>query len=185
MHPIENIMQTSMEQIKRMVDVNTVVGNPIVTAGNTMILPVSKLSLAFLVGGGEYGHMCSAKKAADEANRDSRFPFAGTSAVGMCITPLAFITEEQGNVRVMPADRKSSTDRLVAAAAVPTGTAPRIRITGFQIQVQAETVPAAAVPAEPRLRYETAHDPVSSAQHCADCLQCSSVIRIRNCAGSS
>ena len=113
MHPIENIMQTSMEQIKRMVDVNTVVGNPIVTAGNTMILPVSKLSLAFLVGGGEYGHMCSAKKAADEANRDSRFPFAGTSAVGMCITPLAFITEEQGNVRVMPADRKSSTDRLV------------------------------------------------------------------------
>ena len=71
MHPIENIMQTSMEQIKRMVDVNTVVGNPIVTAGNTMILPVSKLSLAFLVGGGEYGHMCSAKKAADEANRDS------------------------------------------------------------------------------------------------------------------
>ena len=95
MHPIENIMQTSMEQIKRMVDVNTVVGNPIVTAGNTMILPVSKLSLAFLVGGGEYGHMCSAKKAADEANRDSRFPFAGTSAVGMCITPLAFITEEQ------------------------------------------------------------------------------------------
>ena len=51
MHPIENIMQTSMEQIKRMVDVNTVVGNPIVTAGNTMILPVSKLSLAFLVGG--------------------------------------------------------------------------------------------------------------------------------------
>ena len=66
MHPIENIMQTSMEQIKRMVDVNTVVGNPIVTAGNTMILPVSKLSLAFLVGGGEYGHMCSAKKAADE-----------------------------------------------------------------------------------------------------------------------
>lgn len=74
MHPIENIMQTSMEQIKRMVDVNTVVGNPIVTAGNTMILPVSKLSLAFLVGGGEYGHMCSAKKAADEANRDSPFP---------------------------------------------------------------------------------------------------------------
>ena len=46
MHPIENIMQTSMEQIKRMVDVNTVVGNPIVTAGNTMILPVSKLSLS-------------------------------------------------------------------------------------------------------------------------------------------
>ena len=193
MHPIENIMQTSMEQIKRMVDVNTVVGNPIVTAGNTMILPVSKLSLAFLVGGGEYGHMCSAKKAADEANRDSRFPFAGTSAVGMCITPLAL---KSLSTRELIASIKSAhaptakRSRIkkqirIAAAAVPTGTAPRIRTAEFQIQVQAETVPAAAVPAEPRLRYETAHDSVSSAQHCADCLQCSSVIRIRNCAGSS
>ena len=42
MHPIENIMQTSMEQIKRMVDVNTVVGNPIVTAGNTIKMPKPK-----------------------------------------------------------------------------------------------------------------------------------------------
>ena len=195
MHPIENIMQTSMEQIKRMVDVNTIVGNPIVTAGNTMILPVSKLSLAFLVGGGEYGHMCSAKKAADEANRDSRFPFAGTSAVGMCITPLAFALKSLStreliasikSVHAQTAKRSRIKKQIrIAAAAVPTGTAPRIRTTEFQIQVQAETVPAAAVPAEPRLRYETAHDPVSSALHCADRLQCSSVIRIRNCAGSS
>lgn len=55
MHPIENIMQTSMTQIKNMVDVNTIVGSPIMTEGETMVLPVSKVSLGFLSGGGEYG----------------------------------------------------------------------------------------------------------------------------------
>ena len=44
MHPVENIMRTTMEQLKEMVDVNTVIGKPILTAGETMILPVSRLS---------------------------------------------------------------------------------------------------------------------------------------------
>ncbi|MCH5278972.1 MAG: GerW family sporulation protein [Christensenellaceae bacterium] len=112
MHPIENIMHTSMEQIKGMVDVNTVIGDPVVTANQTMILPVSKVSLGFLVGGGEYGNMSTAKKAADEAN-GSNYPFAGASAVGMSISPLAFLTVEEGNVRVLPANQKCVTDRLV------------------------------------------------------------------------
>ena len=46
MHPVENIMRTTMEQLKEMVDVNTVIGKPILTAGETMILPVSRLSMA-------------------------------------------------------------------------------------------------------------------------------------------
>lgn len=115
MHPIENIMQTSIEQIKRMVDVNTVIGNPVSTENQTMILPVSKVSLGFLVGGGEYGKMASARKAACRCDEDNeaRFPFAGASAVGMSITPLAFVTVEEGNVRVLPAEQSCITDRLM------------------------------------------------------------------------
>lgn len=113
MHPIENIMQTSVEQIKNMVDVNTVVGDPVMTENKTMVLPVSELSLGFLVGGGEYGNLASAKKAADEAFKDARFPFAGASAVGMNIKPLAFVAVEEGNVRVLPADEKRAGDRLM------------------------------------------------------------------------
>lgn len=112
MHPIENIMQTSMEQIKKMVDVNTVIGNPVITENRTMILPVSKVCLGFLVGGGEYGSMSSVKKAGEEAN-GGRYPFAGTSAVGMCLTPLSFLTVEEGNVRVLPANQKCITDRMM------------------------------------------------------------------------
>ena len=44
MHPIENIMKCSVEQIKNMVDVNTIVGTPLMTAGETMVVPVSKVS---------------------------------------------------------------------------------------------------------------------------------------------
>ena len=53
MHPIENIMKCSVEQIKNMVDVNTIVGTPLMTAGETMVVPVSKVSLGFMSGGGE------------------------------------------------------------------------------------------------------------------------------------
>ena len=113
MHPIENIMQTSFEQIKNMVDVATVVGDPIVTENKTMVLPVSKLCLGFLVGGGEYGNMACAKKAADEAFAGGRFPFAGASTVGMSIKPLAFVAVEDGNVRVLPAEGKCAGDRLM------------------------------------------------------------------------
>ncbi len=121
MHPIENIIGSSIDQIQRMVDVNTVVGTPVQTADKTMILPVSKVSVGFIVGGGENGRMSNAKKAACLANEaknaqdncDKRFPFAGTAAVGMCLTPLSFVTVEDGNVRVLPAEQDCASDRLM------------------------------------------------------------------------
>ena len=54
-HPIESIMTTTMESIRDMVDVNTVVGEAIVTADGATVIPVSKVSFGFVAGGGEYG----------------------------------------------------------------------------------------------------------------------------------
>ena len=54
MHPIENILQTTMSELKQMVDVNTIVGNPFVTPSGCTIIPISKVSLGFVTGGGEY-----------------------------------------------------------------------------------------------------------------------------------
>lgn len=115
MHPIENIMQTSMEQIKRMVDVNTVIGDPVDTGAGTVLLPVSKVSLGFIVGGGEYGSLAgtdSKRSCRDPENASKNFPFAGESTVGMSLKPLAFVTVEQGNVRVLPAAPSCAADRL-------------------------------------------------------------------------
>lgn len=112
MHPIENIIKTSMEEINSMVDVNTVIGDPIDTGCGTVLLPVSKVSLGFTIGGGEYGSMSGTKKPCFDGESGGHFPFAGVSAVGMCLKPMAFLSMEQGNVRVLPASSSGFTDRL-------------------------------------------------------------------------
>ncbi|MBQ5488472.1 MAG: hypothetical protein IIT70_06430 [Clostridia bacterium] len=111
MHPIENIMQNSMESINRLADVNTVIGEPIDAGMGTVLLPVSKVSLGFTVGGGEYGSR-GGTKAKDPSPCEGEFPFAGVSAVGMCLKPMAFVTMEQGNIRVLPAQPDCPGDRI-------------------------------------------------------------------------
>lgn len=116
MHPVENIMKTTMEQLKAMADVNTIVGNPIMTGGETMILPVSKLSMGFISGGGEYGcekRLTPIQKSAGELNECGCYPFAGAAVAGMTITPLAFLSVNNGSVKVMPADYDTTFDRAV------------------------------------------------------------------------
>lgn len=120
MHPIENIIDSSIEQIKKMIDVSTVIGTPIASGSDTMILPVSKVSVGFVVGGGEYGKMASAKQAAfllneqkGEKNNCERFPFAGTAAVGMCLKPLSFVAIENNDIRILPASQDGASDRIM------------------------------------------------------------------------
>ena len=121
-HPIENIMKTTMEEIKQMVDVNTVVGTPILTGAETMILPVSKVSVGFFSGGGEYGAgkpekgMCPIAKSGAELSADQAetgYPFAGASIGGMTLTPLAFLSMTNGNVKVLPAQSNTTLDRAI------------------------------------------------------------------------
>ena len=96
MHPIENIMKGAMEEIKAIVDVNTIVGDPILTGEETMILPVSKVSLGFISGGGEYemGSDKPVRKSGTALDADlgtdhegGRYPFAGAAVAGMSLTP--------------------------------------------------------------------------------------------------
>lgn len=116
-HPIENIMQSTMEQLRQMVDVNTIVGEPIETGCGTVLLPVSKVSMGFVSGGGEYGE-CKAqppiKRAGDAMDgTEGRYPFAGTAAAGISLTPMAFVSTENGRTRVLPAQYKCGAERLI------------------------------------------------------------------------
>ena len=115
-HPIENIMQSSMEEIKRLADVNTVIGSPIITEDHTMILPVSKVALGLLVGGGEYAAATPIKKSSLDTRSESEYPFIGASTVGMSLTPLAFLAVQNGTVRVLPAKEDCPADRLIDLA---------------------------------------------------------------------
>ena len=111
MHPIENIMHTSLEQIRSMTEVGTVVGEPIRASEDTVLLPVSKVSLGFIVGGGEYGSL-SGTGGDRRGGESGNFPFAGESAVGMSLKPLSFVAVEQGSVRVLPASPSTAGDRF-------------------------------------------------------------------------
>ncbi len=113
-HPIENIMKTTMEQLKEMVDVNTIIGDPIMTGSDTVIVPVSRVCLGFLSGGGEYGIKGGhGAEGTEAAPRESTHPFAGTSVAGMNLTPMAFLAINAGVVHVLPANYSCTLDRII------------------------------------------------------------------------
>lgn len=53
-HPIEGLMETAMNSIKDMIDVNTIIGDPIETAAGIVIIPISKVCFGFASGGSEF-----------------------------------------------------------------------------------------------------------------------------------
>jgi len=107
-HPIEGLMQTAMESIKSIVDVNTILGDPVETADGTVIVPVSRVSLGFAAGGTEYETVGRAGTA--------EFPFGGGSGAGISVSPVAFLVVGQGGVRLLPVDGNVVLDRLIDLA---------------------------------------------------------------------
>ena len=93
---INSVMQTALENIKDMIDVNTVIGDPLVTGSGSTVIPVSKVSFGFVAGGGE----CMAKA---EPNK----PFAGGSGAGVSLQPVGFLVlHPEDGVHMLPAQSK-------------------------------------------------------------------------------
>lgn len=107
--PLEGLMGTTIEKINQMVDVNTVVGNPVTASDGTIIIPVSKVSYGFASGGSSF----AAKSA---PNKDL---FGGGAGAGVSINPLAFIVISQGNAKVLTIDEPNSTTAEKALAMAP------------------------------------------------------------------
>lgn len=106
--PVESLMRTTMENIKNMIDVNTVIGDAVQTDDGSVIVPVSKVSFAFIAGGGEFGN------AADRDEPDSsKFPFAGGSGAGVTVQPIGFLATSNGQLKVIPVKYSSALDRVV------------------------------------------------------------------------
>ena len=108
-HPIDNMMQTTMENIRSMVDVNTVVGSPVMGSKGTTIIPISKVSFGFIAGGGEYA-------AEDGKNRPlptETFPFAGGTGAGVSVQPVGFLVVGDGTVKMLPAQTSGAMERMV------------------------------------------------------------------------
>jgi len=122
-HPINGLMQTAMENIKDMVDVNTIVGEPVQTPDGSVILPISKVGFGFAAGGSEFNAMDETSGGGHRANGQDghnasvALPFGGGSGGGVSITPIAFLVVGVQGVKVVPLDTQTHIlERLIDAA---------------------------------------------------------------------
>lgn len=114
-HPIEGLMVTAMNSIKDMIDVNTIIGDPIQTLNNIVIIPISKVSFGFAAGGSEFSGetVDEYSKRNKEEQIQYRLPFGGGSGAGVTINPVAFIVVNKDNVKLIPANHSSVIDKLI------------------------------------------------------------------------
>lgn len=100
--PVNKIMESTLDKMRDMVDVSTIIGEPVVT-GNTTLIPVSKVSYGFTSGG------------TDLPSKQNAELFGGAGVGGISITPVAFIVIENGKCRMMQINNyTSSADRAIA-----------------------------------------------------------------------
>lgn len=116
-HPIQGLMKTAMENIKEMVDVNTIVGDPVETPDGSVILPVSRVGFGFAAGGSEFNANESGSGGGFDGEGQS-LPFGGGSGGGVSITPIAFLLVSPGSgVKLLNVDRSTHLyDRLIDLA---------------------------------------------------------------------
>lgn len=104
--PVENLMRSTMENLRDMIDANTVIGEPIETKDGTCIIPVSKLSFGFISGGSEF---TSSRNNPEE----NSYPFGGGSGSGVSLKPITFLVIKDDMVRIMPIEYDNTYDKLI------------------------------------------------------------------------
>ena len=114
-HPIEGLMLTAMNSIQDMVDVNTIIGEPIETSNNMVIIPISKVGFGFAAGGSEFKGetLDEYTKKEKEEQVQYRLPFGGGSGAGVSISPIAFLVVSPNNVKLLPVNHSSAIDKLM------------------------------------------------------------------------
>ena len=91
---IGNIMEKTAEQLTSLVDVNTVIGRPVVSASGAQIIPFTKVTMGYLSGGGEYGEVKAIKE-------DECYPFAGAAGTVINLKPAGFLIDDGRECRIV------------------------------------------------------------------------------------
>jgi len=111
---LNQIMDTTLDKIKAMVDANTIVGDPITNPAGITIVPISRVSFGFFSGGGEYNSKKERKQQeGDTAGCD--MPFAGGTGAGVTLQPIAFIVIGNDKATMLPVNYNSTIERIMEA----------------------------------------------------------------------
>lgn len=109
-HPIQGLMKTAMESIQGMVDVNTIVGDPVETPDGSVIMTVSKVGFGFGAGGTEFSNDLFAEEKNSQSSgspQGQKLPFGGGSGGGVSITPVAFLIVNSEGVKIHHLDEST------------------------------------------------------------------------------
>ena len=103
--PLRDVMNSTMEKVREMVDANNIVGAPITTPDGVTLIPISRVSFGFGSGGGDYG-------------KQGQTNFGGGGGAGVKIDPVAFLVIKDGTTRMLPvaAAPMNTVDRIVDMA---------------------------------------------------------------------
>ena len=115
-HPINNLLDISLENITKMVDVSKIVGQPIRVDESNILIPVSKVVFGFGAGGSEFATK-QGGKAYDIELSEELFPFGGGSGGGINISPVAFLKISNGDMEIMNVEKNPTlTEKLLEVA---------------------------------------------------------------------
>lgn len=98
-------MDNAFTKIRTLVDADTVIGNPVITADGVSIIPLSKVTMGFLTGGGEYSDMAQQNL--------SEYPFAGGSGAAVSVAPIGFLVSDGKSVKIIKMDDKNPFDKIL------------------------------------------------------------------------
>lgn len=97
---INDLISNAFDKIKTIVDTRTIVGERLDLSDGTVIIPISKVTVGYVVGGGEYADL-SARRVANH------YPLSGGSGGGMSVTPVGFLIEKDGDVTFINVENKT------------------------------------------------------------------------------
>ena len=103
-HPIQGLMTTAMENLKEMIDVNTIIGDPVETPDGSVIMTVSKVGFGFAAGGSEF---ILDNENGTAGQSQPKHPFGGGSGGGVSITPIAFLIVSTSGVKMLHLDEST------------------------------------------------------------------------------
>lgn len=105
-HNIERVVENTLCKLKNMMEVDTVIGKPLVLDENTTVVPISKVSLGYLVGGGEYSSNVASVKGAG-------YPFSTGTGGGVTVQPIGFLVYTNGTVKLVRNDDRGAFEKLL------------------------------------------------------------------------
>ncbi|MCL2062274.1 MAG: sporulation protein YtfJ [Firmicutes bacterium] len=102
--PVERVMDNAFSKMRSLVDADIVIGTPVYTADGASIIPVNRVTMGFVTGGGEYGA---------QPETVGGYPFAGGSGAGVSVAPICFLVSDGKSIKLVNMDEKSPLDKLL------------------------------------------------------------------------